>query len=170
MKRLFVLLVAIGLWLPSVVKAGTVAEERAITTQKKEESIQKMNRFVSQLMSKMTLDEKIGQLNLSGAGNLIPGQVKNSDVAKSVSTGQVGAILSLRGLEVIRELQNVAVKKTRLGIPLLFGLDVIHGYETTFPIPLALSCSWDMEGIKILHVYQRKKRVVKVSAGHSVRW
>lgn len=148
MKRLFVLLVAIGLWLPSVVKAGTVAEERAITTQKKEESIQKMNRFVSQLMSKMTLDEKIGQLNLSGAGNLIPGQVKNSDVAKSVSTGQVGAILSLRGLEVIRELQNVAVKKTRLGIPLLFGLDVIHGYETTFPIPLALSCSWDMDGIK----------------------
>ena len=148
MKRLFVLLVAIGLWLPSVVKAGTVAEERAITTQKKEESIQKMNRFVSQLMSKMTLDEKIGQLNLSGAGNLTPDQVKNSDVAKSVSTGQVGAILSLRGLEVIRELQNVAVKKTRLGIPLLFGLDVIHGYETTFPIPLALSCSWDMDGIK----------------------
>ncbi len=148
MKRLFVLLVAIGLWLPSVVKAGTVAEERAITTQRKEESTQKMNRFISQLMAKMTLDEKIGQLNLSGAGNLTPGQVKNSDVAKSVSTGQVGAILSLRGLEVIRELQNVAVKKTRLGIPLLFGLDVIHGYETTFPIPLALSCSWDMEGIK----------------------
>jgi beta-glucosidase len=131
-----------------MMKAGTKARKIAITTQRKEESMQKMNRFVSQLMSKMTLDEKIGQLNLSGAGNLIPGQVKNSDVAKSVSTGQVGAILSLRGLEVIRELQNVAVKKTRLGIPLLFGLDVIHGYETTFPIPLALSCSWDMDGIK----------------------
>jgi beta-glucosidase len=131
-----------------MMKAGTKARKIAITTQRKEESMQKMNRFVSQLMSKMTLDEKIGQLNLSGAGNLIPDQVKNSDVAKSVSTGQVGAILSLRGLEVIRELQNVAVKKTRLGIPLLFGLDVIHGYETTFPIPLALSCSWDMDGIK----------------------
>ncbi|MCI1474118.1 MAG: beta-glucosidase BglX [Prevotella sp.] len=131
-----------------MMKAGTKARKIAITTQRKEESMQKMNRFVSQLMSKMTLDEKIGQLNLSGAGNLTPDQVKNSDVAKSVSTGQVGAILSLRGLEVIRELQNVAVKKTRLGIPLLFGLDVIHGYETTFPIPLALSCSWDMDGIK----------------------
>jgi beta-glucosidase len=148
MKRLFVVLVAMGLWLPGMVKAGTMARKVVITTQREKESNQKMNRFVSQLMSKMTLDEKIGQLNLSGAGNLTPGQVKNSDVAKSVSTGQVGAILSLRGLEVIRELQHVAVKNTRLGIPLLFGLDVIHGYETTFPIPLALSCSWDMDGIK----------------------
>jgi len=100
------------------------------------ESMQKMDRFVSQLMSKMTIDEKIGQLNLSGAGNLTPGQVMNSDVAKSVSRGQVCAILSLRGLDVIKELQDVAVKKARLGIPLLFGLDVIHGYETTFPIPI----------------------------------
>ncbi len=148
MKRLYVILAVVWLCLPCMMKAGTKARKIAITTQRKEESMQKMNRFVSQLMSKMTLDEKIGQLNLSGAGNLTPDQVKNSDVAKSVSTGQVGAILSLRGLEVIRELQNVAVKKTRLGIPLLFGLDVIHGYETTFPIPLALSCSWDMDGIK----------------------
>jgi beta-glucosidase len=148
MKRFFIILLTIYVCMSCFVNAGTLRNRGSALMPKKTESMQEMDRFVTQLMSKMTIDEKIGQLNLSGAGNLTPGQVMNSDVAKSVSRGQVGAILSLRGLGVIKELQDVAVKKARLGIPLLFGLDVIHGYETTFPIPLALSCSWDMEGIK----------------------
>lgn len=115
---------------------------------KAQKSKQSMDEFVGHLMLKMTVDEKIGQLNLSGAGYVVAGQVMNSDIAKSICKGQVGGILSLKGLNNIRELQTVAVKKSRLGIPILFGLDVIHGYETTFPIPLAMSCSWDMDAIE----------------------
>lgn len=109
---------------------------------------QKMDRFVNKLMSKMTIDEKIGQLNLVGAGDLSRGPISESGIARAISKGQVGAILSLKGIQYIRELQKTAVEKSRLGIPLLFGLDVIHGYETTFPIPLAMSCSWDTSAIR----------------------
>lgn len=148
MKRFFIIALTICICMLCFVNVEISANRKSVMISKKMESIQKMETFISRLMSKMTIEEKIGQLNLSGAGNLTPGQVINSDVAKSVCRGQVGAILSLRGLDVIKELQDVAVKNTRLGIPLLFGLDVIHGYETTFPIPLAMSCSWDLEGIK----------------------
>lgn len=114
---------------------------------------QSMDQFINDLMSKMTIEEKIGQLNLSGSGNIVVGQAMNSDVAKWICKGQVGGILSLKGIKPIKELQEIAVEKSRLGIPLLFGLDVIHGYETTFPIPLAMSCSWDIDAIeKAAHI------------------
>lgn len=100
--------------------------------------------FVEDLLQKMTLEEKIGQLNLPGAGDVVTGQAQNSDIAKKIEEGKVGGLLNLTSVEKIREVQKIAVEKSRLKIPLLFGLDVIHGYKTTFPIPLGLSTSWDM--------------------------
>lgn len=107
-----------------------------------------MDAFIDDLMSKMTLEEKIGQLNLPASGEIITGQAKSSNVAERIRKGQVGGLLNLKGVERIREVQKQAVEDSRLGIPLLFGMDVIHGYETIFPIPLGLSCTWNMEAIE----------------------
>jgi beta-glucosidase len=103
-----------------------------------------MRSYVDALMKKMTLDEKIGQLNLPGSGDIVTGQASNSDIGKKIREGKVGGLFNIKGVEKIREVQRVAVEETRLKIPLLFGMDVIHGYKTTFPIPLGLSCTWDM--------------------------
>lgn len=107
-----------------------------------------MDRFIDQLMKKMTLEEKIGQLNLPVTGEITTGQAKSSDVAKRIRNGEVGGLFNLKGVERIREVQRQAVEESRLGIPLLFGMDVIHGYETIFPIPFGLSCTWDMKAIE----------------------
>ena len=106
---------------------------------------QKMNQFITNLMSKMTLDEKIGQLNLpAGAGDIITGQATSTDISKKIREGKVGGLFNIKGVVKIRNVQKVAVEESRLKIPLLFGMDVIHGYQTIFPIPLGLSSSWDM--------------------------
>src|SRR5258708_12740678 len=107
-----------------------------------------MHAFVNALMGKMTLDEKIGQLSLRGAGDITTGQAGNSDIAKKIEEGTVGGLFNIKSLAKIREVQKIAVEKSRLKIPLIFGMDVIHGYETVFPIPLALSCSWDMQAVE----------------------
>lgn len=107
-----------------------------------------MNRFIDDLMKKMTIEEKIGQLNLPVTGEITTGQAKSSDVAKRIRAGEVGGLFNLKGVERIRDVQRQAVEDSRLGIPLLFGMDVIHGYETVFPIPLGLSCTWDMKAIE----------------------
>ena len=107
-----------------------------------------MNRFIDELMSRMTLEEKIGQLNLPVTGDIVTGQAKSSNVAERIKAGEVGGLFNLKGVEQIMEVQKIAVEESRLGIPLLFGMDVIHGYETVFPIPLGLSCSWDLEAIE----------------------
>lgn len=109
---------------------------------------EKMDAFVSELMSRMTLEEKIGQLNLPVSGEIVTGAAKSSNVVGNIKKGQVGGLFNVKGAAVVRELQEVAVDSSRLGIPLLFGMDVIHGYETVFPIPLGLSCTWDMGAIE----------------------
>ena len=108
----------------------------------------KMNRFIDDLMGKMTLQEKIGQLNLPVTGDIITGSTVSGDVVGKIKAGQVGGLFNMKGVQSIRALQEVAVKQSRLGIPLIFGMDVIHGYETVFPIPFAMSMSWDMEAIR----------------------
>lgn len=109
----------------------------------------KMNAFVSGLMKKMTLEEKIGQLNLlTPGGGIATGAVVSKDVESKITNGQVGGLFGVIGEAKIRQAQELAVHNSRLKIPLLFGSDVIHGYKTTFPIPLALSCSWDMAMIE----------------------
>lgn len=105
---------------------------------------QQMNSFIDDLMKKMTLDEKIGQLNLVTAGEAITGSVVSTDVETKIKNGQIGGIFSMSGPGKIRRIQELAVKHTRLKIPIIFGMDVIHGYRTAFPIPLALAASWDM--------------------------
>jgi beta-glucosidase len=126
----------------------------AITTYSQEGSVAKsdsyrMNNFISNLMKKMTLEEKIGQLNLlTPGGGISTGAVVSSDVETKISKGQVGGLFGIIGEAKIRQAQEIAVTKSRLKIPLLFGSDVIHGYKTTFPIPLALSCSWDIPMIE----------------------
>lgn len=95
----------------------------------------KMNSFIDNLMNKMTLKEKLGQLNLPVTGDIVTGQAKSSDVANKIKRGEVGGLFNLKGVEKIKEVQKIAVEQSRLHIPLLFGMDVIHGYETVFPIP-----------------------------------
>jgi len=107
-----------------------------------------MDAFISDLMKKMTIDEKIGQLNLPGSGDIVTGQASNSDIGKKIKEGKVGGLFNIKSVEKIRAVQKVAVEESRLHIPLLFGMDVIHGYETVFPIPLGLSCTWDMQAIE----------------------
>lgn len=108
----------------------------------------KMKTFIDALMKKMTLDEKLGQLNLPGAGDITTGQAQSSDIGKKIKEGKVGGLFNIKGIDKIRDVQKVAVEQTRLKIPLIFGMDVIHGYQTGFPIPLALSCTWNMEAIE----------------------
>lgn len=103
---------------------------------------------VDSILSLMTVEEKIGQLNLPSSGDITTGQAKSSNIAKKIEEGKVGGLFNIKSAAKIRDVQRIAVEKSRLKIPLLFGMDVIHGYETTFPIPLGLSCSWDMEMIK----------------------
>lgn len=100
------------------------------------------------IISLMTLEEKIGQLNLPAAGDFTTGQASSSNIAEKIKAGKVGGLFNIKTAVKIRDVQRVAVEESRLGIPLLFGMDVIHGYETVFPIPLGISSSWDMELIE----------------------
>lgn len=119
----------------------------------------KMNAFISGLMSKMTLEEKIGQLNLVTPGWGVPtGSVVSKGVEDNIRKGHVGGLFGIYGPEKVRQAQELAIKESRLKIPLIFGLDVIHGHKTIFPIPLGLSCSWDTAMI------ERSARIAAVEA------
>ena len=105
----------------------------------------KMKSFIDVLMKKMTLEEKLGQLNLpAGAGDIVTGAAASSDIGKKIQEGKVGGLFNIKSVAKIKAVQKVAVEESRLKIPLIFGMDVIHGYQTTFPIPLGMSCIWDM--------------------------
>ena len=125
----------------------------------------KMKTFVDGLMSKMTLQEKIGQLNLMVAGDITTGSAMDTQVGGEIAAGRMGGIFNIKGGDRIRSLQEVAVKRSRLGIPLIVGMDVIHGYETIFPIPLALSCSWDMAAIE-----QSARIAAKEASADGINW
>lgn len=103
----------------------------------------KMNAFINTLMSKMTIDEKIGQLNLVTPGGAVTGSVVSKDVDEKIRKGLVGGLFGIWGPEKVRQAQKIAVENSRLHIPLIFGLDVIHGHKTIFPIPLGMSATWD---------------------------
>ncbi|SDR73726.1 beta-glucosidase BglX [Gramella echinicola] len=104
---------------------------------------------VEELLSKMTLEEKIGQLNLlTPGGGVATGSVVSEDVEAKIKAGNVGGVFGVSSPEKVRQAQEIAVKSSRLGIPLLIGSDIIHGYKTTYPIPLGLSSSWDMDLMK----------------------
>ena len=111
-----------------------------------------INNRVEKLLSQMTLEEKIGQMNqYNGFWDFTgpsPETGSAEDKYEDLKAGRVGSMLNVRGVENIRAIQKVVVEESRLGIPLIFGFDVIHGYQTTFPIPLAEAASWDLEAIQ----------------------
>ncbi|TPE44534.1 beta-glucosidase BglX [Pontibacter mangrovi] len=108
----------------------------------------RMRQFVDSLLSQMTLEEKIGQLNLVSVGFDVTGPVVSENVDENIRKGNVGGVFNTYTPVAARKLQEFAVNNTRLKIPLLFGYDVIHGHRTIFPIPLGLSTSWDMDAIE----------------------
>lgn len=117
--------------------------------QKAQKAKKDMHTFVSELMAKMTLEEKLGQMSQLTVDDWSTGTSVKSAVAEEVEKGRCGSILNIRGVEKIRKYQEIAVKKSRLGIPLLVGMDIIHGYQTIFPIPLALAASWNPEAAEL---------------------
>ena len=128
--------------------AHTAAPKKKVTATTKKGKILPMKEYIDQLMAKMTLQEKIGQLNLMVAGDITTGGALDTQVGGDIAQGNMGGVFNIKGIDKIKALQEIAIKNSRLGIPLLVGMDVIHGYETMFPIPLALSCSWDTEAMK----------------------
>lgn len=128
--------------------AHTAAPKKKVTATTKKGKILPMKEYIDQLMAKMTLQEKIGQLNLMVAGDITTGGALDTQVGNDIAQGNMGGVFNIKGIDKIKALQEIAIKNSRLGIPLLVGMDVIHGYETMFPIPLALSCSWDTEAMK----------------------
>lgn len=126
----------------------------------------KMNSFIDKLMKKMTLDEKIGQLNLlTPGGNAVTGAVVNDNVEGKIRDGLVGGMFGTGELDNVIKIQEMAMTTSRLKIPLLFGSDVIHGYKTVFPVPLGLSCSWDMKLI------EQSARIAAVEAtANGLKW
>ncbi|WP_041537045.1 beta-glucosidase BglX [Pseudopedobacter saltans] len=154
-------IIAVGI---SVLMACTpkIAKQDKVEAVKNESE---MDKFISELMSKMTLEEKIGQLNLLTGGDAVTGTTVNSNIEQKIKNGQVGGFFSLTTPAKIRKTQEIAVNETRLKIPLIFGLDVIHGYKTTFPIPLGLSCSWDMDLI-----YKTARMAAQEATADGLNW
>ncbi len=111
-------------------------------------SIPNIDARVEELLAKMTLDEKIGQLN-QVSGDISTGtDVRSDDLLNQIRSGKVGSVLSHTNFDNKITMQRIAVNETRLGIPVIFGFDVIHGYKTIFPIPLAQAASWDLAAIE----------------------
>lgn len=128
-------------------------------------NVSKMNSFVSNLIQKMTLEEKIGQLNLPSPGYFTTDSTAFQLGANNIKNGNIGGVYNIRSIERIKEIQRIAVEESRLKIPLIFGMDVIHGYKTIFPIPIALSCTWDMDLI------EKSARIAAVEASaEGVNW
>ncbi len=124
-----------------------------------------MTVVVDSVLGQLTLVEKIGQLNLPSAGAFTTGAVESSDIAKKIEEGKVGGLFNIKTVANIREMQRIAVEKSRTKIPLIFGMDVVHGYESVFPIPLGLSCSWD------INLIERSARIAAIEASaDGINW
>src|SRR5690606_35038702 len=121
---------------------------------------------VESLLEKMTLEEKIGQLNLlTPGGGVATGAVVSENVEAKIRAGQVGGLFGVTGPDRVRVAQKLAVEESRLGIPLLIGSDVIHGYKTTYPIPLGLASSWDMDLIQ-----EAARMAAKEATADGINW
>lgn len=131
------------LFLASIYSCGTSSTQNSI------ENDPQMNQFVSDLMSKMTIEEKIGQTVLFSSWWDVTGPISQNNFVDKAKEGKVGSVFNALTCNFLYRLQKEVVEKSRLGIPLLFGYDVIHGYQTTFPTPLAMASSWDMEHIEL---------------------
>ncbi len=108
-----------------------------------------LERKVDSVLSMMTLEEKIGQMSqLSGLGEHTGPLTEGHSYIEAIKQGKLGSMLNINGVAYTRQIQEMVLQESRLGIPMLFGYDVIHGYKTIFPVPLAEACSWDLESIE----------------------
>ncbi|UOG76235.1 beta-glucosidase BglX [Hymenobacter tibetensis] len=157
------LLLSLGLALTPPLQAQKSTSTATATTATADDP--KMNKFIADLMQKMTLEEKIGQLNLVSVGFDVTGPVVSKDVDANIRKGNVGAVLNTYTPVAARKLQELAVKESRLHIPLIFGYDVIHGHRTIFPIPLGVASSWDLTAI------ERSARIAaEEAAADGINW
>jgi beta-glucosidase len=140
MKTTLMLLFTLCLIIPAM------AQERKINSTMNND--QQMKKFIDELMSKMTQEEKVGQLNLVSVGFDVTGPIVSQNVEEKIINGNVGGVFNTFTPIAVKKLQEMAVTKTRLKIPLLFGYDVIHGHRTIFPIPLGVAASWDLAAIE----------------------
>lgn len=161
MKKLIISALALALLAPAAGAAKKKSRGKAPVKAAMPAPGATMKGFIDTLMSEMTLAEKLGQLNLPGADDIVTGQAKSSNIGGRVVKGEVGGVFNIKGAAKIKDLQRVAVEESRLGIPLIFGMDVIHGYETVFPIPLGMSMTWDMDEI------ERSARIAAIEASAS---
>ncbi len=152
MRRLFVVLGALVL-----ISGSALAQN--------EFSSSEIERRVDTLLRRMTLDEKVGQLVLYSAGVPTGPGTGRADYREQAAKGQIGAIGNLTGVAATNELQRIAVEKSRLGIPLLFGIDVIHGYRTVFPVPLGMASTWDPQLVE-----QAARVAAKEATAEGIRW
>lgn len=116
----------------------------------------RMNTFVTNLMKRITIEEKIAQLNLGTPGGAVTGSVVSGDVESKIRSGAVVCLVGIYGPGKTRQAQRLAVENNRPKIPLIFGSDVIHGHRTIFPILLAIFCSWKYAhkfGLKMDDIY-----------------
>jgi beta-glucosidase len=165
-KSLFqaALLLALGLAGPRA-QAQVKAKATTPVTPASSSTDTKMQQFVASLMQKMTLEEKIGQLNLVSVGFDVTGPVVSKDVDANIKKGLVGGVLNTYTPVAARKLQALAIKESRLHIPLILGYDVIHGHRTIFPIPLGLAASWDLDAM------ERSARIAaEESAADGINW
>ena len=116
---------------------------------------QDMDRFLDNLLKRMTLEEKIGQLNLPVTGEITTGQAKSSDIAAKIKRGEVGGLFNLKGVDKIRDVQRLAVENSRLGIPLLFGMDVIR-IRDHFPYSLGTFVYMGHSGYRRIGTHRRR--------------
>lgn len=159
MKKIYLILLSTCICLSCNNSSRNSRENQEIIVDKK----------VDSLLNIMTLEEKIGQMNqYNGFWNVTGPSPKEGDAVKKyehLRKGYVGSMLNVRGVENVKAVQKIAVEETRLGIPLIIGFDVIHGYETISPIPLGESASWDLEAIKI-----SASNAAKEAAAAGINW
>ncbi len=139
--------------------------KKAIAQQKKTQQATAEDKFVAELLSKMTLDEKVGQLSQYVGGSLLTGPKSGALSDSLMARGMVGSILNVGGVANLRQLQDKNMRLSRLKIPLLFAFDVIHGYKTIFPTPLAESCSWDLD-----LMYRTAKAAAIEASASGIHW
>jgi len=159
MRKIRIALVVVLLW--SIVLTSFASAQ----TQKAWTNAPEIERRVEALLKQMTLEEKIGQLNQYSYGTPTGPGTGRSKVEESIQRGEVGSFLNVVDPALSNRLQRIAMEQSRLKIPLIFGLDVIHGYRTTFPVPLALSATWDA------NLVERVSRIAAEEATSSgIRW
>ena len=149
------------------IKTGVAALLLATASINAQAQLKPMDQLIDELMGKMTIEEKIGQLNLQGSWGFISAQKINTEEENldMLEKGQLGGLYGFKDVELMARLQKIAVEKSEHGIPLIFGMDVIHGLETTFPIPLAISTSWNLPLIE-----ESARRAAREATALGINW